>query len=170
MCFCVCSLPRAFVERQRHDQPQDLFVGITTFSDVCTERVEFIRTSTVDKLIILEQQSPDVSAAWPFFRNVQLIDVLIFLDEQPNLFEIPTSAPPLPNAAGGEAVSFVPPPPPPPSPVPSTSYAHLTPVPIQSPDLPPPSYDEIYHYHFHSFSSITIDSDSEDDDSGLETN
>jgi len=170
MCFCVCSLPRAFVERQTHDQSQDIIVGITTFSDVCTERVVFMPASRIDKLIIVEQHSPDASAAWSFFRNVQLIDILVFLDEPPNLFEIP--APPLPNAAGGEAVSFEPTPAPPPSP--STSYAQLTPVSIQSPDPDlPPSYDEIYHYHFHRFSPITVDSDSDDDDtgdSGLETN
>jgi len=85
MC-CVCRMPRAFVTFPEQPFPLEKFFGVATFQEVAIDG-PFTR-GMVDKLILFDVPESNIDAyGWFCFKRVLLRDILIFVDNVPNLFD-----------------------------------------------------------------------------------
>jgi len=78
--FCVCRLPRSFVEMPPIRFPY--FVGVTTFNHIRAERAIFLASVWLDK-IIDEELPQDTGTTWEQLYRVPLREILLFLDNFP---------------------------------------------------------------------------------------
>jgi len=140
VCFCKCSVAKAFLEASVTTK-FDYFIGITTYVHMTSEHVVYRPTSTLDKLIIFDVPLY-TGTTWTQLGAVPLTEMLVFLDDYPNFIVrcTPPSASQLPFSPGAASAYLSPQPPTPSSPFSDAAYYPLTPTP---PPTHPNSFNRV---------------------------
>ena len=84
VCFCICSLPRDFLEAP--PIVLDYFGCVAMFNHILLEQRIFNATAQLDKLIVFDMPL-STGSAWTQFGRVPLSEILIFLDNLPQFFD-----------------------------------------------------------------------------------
>ena len=88
--MCVCRFPKAFIETPDLHVPY--FMCCTTFTGIMNVKVPFIPTTPLGKLILFDIPI-FTGSIWSQLRNVQMSNILTFLQDYPQYF-LPNMSPP----------------------------------------------------------------------------
>jgi len=87
---CTCRQPRAFLEAPAAEQYVDIarrkfFICVTTYTDILFEHVVYNPTAALDKMIVIGV--PNIARViWHQFSKLYLWEMLVFVDEKPDVF------------------------------------------------------------------------------------